>query len=78
MMREAASGRNPASVRAVLAAALEDLAMRLEAASDVSPDDALAVQDIRRWQKRPFDPQELSEPADLPPGSPIGSGRDGS
>jgi len=77
MIGEAGSRRNTSGVRAVLASRLDALAARLEVDASGSPETALAATDIRRWQKRPYDPQEVSGPSDLPPGSPIGEGGGG-
>jgi hypothetical protein len=73
MISEAGSGRNAASVRAVLSARLDALAARLEADPGGAPETVLAAEDIRRWQKRPYNPEELSLPSNLPPGDPIGA-----
>ncbi len=76
MLDHATDGRSAAPVRAILAASLDELASRLEVRPSAAPHERLAASDIRRWQRRPYDADERSEAASLPPGSPIG--REGS
>lgn len=64
-----------AVARPVFAAQVDALAGWLEARPSPSPHQTLAAATIRRWQTRPYSGDELGEPADLPPGDPIGSGR---
>lgn len=71
MMRQASSARNPATVRAVLAHRLDNLATRLEGMASGSPHERLVAADVRRWQER----IENTVPGDalpLPNGDPIG------
>ncbi len=75
LLSEAASGANSAQVRAVLAAEVADLAAWLEAVAVRTPHQDLALEDIRRWQRRPEGTAPASGPLELPPGSPIGGAR---
>ncbi|MFQ5679430.1 MAG: zinc-dependent metalloprotease [Gemmatimonadota bacterium] len=72
LLDEAASPRNPAAVRAVLNAEAESLVAWLEERPELDPQQALALDEIRRWQAREEDPAARGRPAALPPGSPIG------
>jgi hypothetical protein len=64
-------------VRAVAEAALEDLLADLESAPEASPVGEamrrLALRDVRRFLLRADDATGRSQPADSPPGSPIGN-----
>ncbi len=71
LMRAATSG-SPAA-RALTAERLDGLAAWLEARRAPSAHQRAAAALIRRWQTRPFASSEVGQPADLPPGSPIGS-----
>ena len=72
VMEQASSADNPARVRAVLSAKLDELAEQLDASSARSPHEKLALEDIRRWQSRPEGTVPGSKPPEIPPGSPIG------
>ena len=71
MMGEASRAENPASVRAYLSDGIIRLAEWLKSRDDTTPHQRLAIQDIRRWERRPTDviPSQLPR---VPPGSPIG------
>jgi len=69
-----AEGGSPV-VRPVFAARLDALAAWLESRPSPTSHETLAASTIRRWQARPFRAEEVADPADLPPGDPIGSGR---
>ena len=73
VMEQASSADNPARVRAVLSAKLDELAEQLDASSAPSPHQKLALADVRRWQSRPQGTVPGSKPHDIPPGSPIGA-----
>ena len=73
VMEQASSADNPARVRAVLSAKLDELAEQLDASSAPSPHQKLALEDIRRWQSRPQGTVPGSKPPEIPPGSPIGA-----
>ena len=72
VLEQASSADNPARVRAVLSAKLDELAGQLDAVSSPSPHQKLALEDIRRWQNRPEGTVPASTRPDIPPGSPIG------
>ena len=72
VMEQASSADNPARVRAVLSAKLDELAGQLDASSAPSPHQKLALADIRRWQNRPEGTVPGSKALEIPPGSPIG------
>ena len=72
VMEQASSADNPARVRAVLSAKLDELAQQLDASSAPGPHQKLALEDIRRWQNRPEGTVPGSTRPDIPPGSPIG------
>jgi len=69
-----AEGAGPVA-RPAFAARLDALAGWLEARPSPTPHESLAASTIRRWQTRPWASDEVGEPADLPPGDPIGGGR---
>ncbi len=71
IIEQAGSARNTPQVRAILDAAVSDLAAWLEA-QERDPHQQLALEDIRRWQERPEGLLERSEAPDAPQGSPIG------
>ncbi|MFT5431308.1 MAG: hypothetical protein ACI9OJ_001987 [Myxococcota bacterium] len=71
LMRQAASARNPATVRAVLADRLDQTAMRLEGMDATSPHERLVAADIRRWQAR-IENTVPGGALPLPNGDPIG------
>lgn len=71
LMRQGNSAENPASVRAVLADRIDQLASRLEAGAASSPHERLVVADIRRWQSR-IENTVPREAIELPAGDPIG------
>jgi hypothetical protein len=75
MLQEASSADNPARVRAILTAKLDELADRLESesAQASSAHRKLALEDIRRWQNRPEGTVPRPKAPPLPPGDPIGS-----
>jgi len=75
LMKEASSPENGPHVRAILEAKIAALADWLEAREQRTAHQALALGDIRRWQKRPEGLTPATDPAELPPGSPIGSRR---
>ena len=80
LMQQAARDDNPASVRSVLAGALEDLAARIDADTAPSEHERLVASDIRRWQLR-IENTVPGPVIELPAGDPIGgssrSGRPG-
>jgi hypothetical protein len=73
LMEQGSNADNPIRVRAILADALYQLADRIEAKAEASPQEKIAAEDIRRWQNRPEGVIPGSKRPDLPPGSPIGS-----
>ncbi|UCF18394.1 MAG: zinc-dependent metalloprotease, partial [Gemmatimonadota bacterium] len=74
LLAGADSGGNAPQVRAILAAEIAGLAEWLEALDSPTAHQRLALSDIRRWQARDRT-LTPSAPAELPPGSPIGSRR---
>ncbi len=70
----AANAENVPQVRAILAVEIAGLAEWLEALESPTAHQRLALSDIRRWQARDQDPTS-GGPAEIPPGSPIGSRR---
>ncbi len=75
LMAEAAAAENTPQVRAVLNAKIGELATWLASLDAPTPHQAMALEDIRRWQARDESTSVTSDPARLPPGSPIGGGR---
>ena len=71
MMMEATSADNPSEVRAVLSDRLDQLATRIEGASQKSPHAKMAAADIRRWQAR-ADSTVPTKLLAMPAGDPIG------
>jgi hypothetical protein len=74
MLSRATDRANRSTVRAIFSAKLDELASWLEGRASPTAHQRLAASEIRRWQDRPFDGDELEGPAGLPPGSPIGGG----
>ena len=72
LLTQAGDDQNRSQVRAVLTDRLLKLASRLESLSQLTPQQAQAAADIRRWQNRPERSGDRARPLDLPPGSPIG------
>jgi hypothetical protein len=73
MMAEAQSAENVFQVRAVLTAKLGELGDWLESQEQLTSHQGLALEDIRRWQRRPEGLTSPTESEPLPPGSPIGN-----
>ena len=71
MMQQASSQENPASVRAVLAGRLDDLASRIDAQDTATDHERLVASDIRRWQLR-IENTIPGPVIELPAGDPIG------
>jgi len=72
VMSQGSSADNPARVRAILSAKLDELADRLESDTSGGPHRKLALEDIRRWQARPEGTVPGSTKPKTPQGSPIG------
>ncbi len=73
LLEEAGGPMNPAAVRAVLNEKVVELASWLESREASDPHERLALDEIRRWRARTSEARHPEGPADLPPGSPIGS-----
>jgi len=73
LLEQGSSAENPARVRAVVTAKLDELADRLEAETGASSHRLLALEDIRRWQHRPEGTVPRPKAPPLPPGDPIGT-----
>ena len=71
LMQQAARDDNPASVRSILAATLEELAERIETEASPTEHERLVVSDIRRWQLR-IENTVPGPVLELPAGDPIG------
>lgn len=71
LMQQAARDNNPASVRSILAATLEELAERIDAEASSTEHERLVVSDIRRWQLR-IENTVPGPVLELPAGDPIG------
>ena len=72
VMSQGSSADNPARVRAILSAKLDELADHLESDTSGGPHRKLALEDIRRWQARPEGTVPGSTKPRTPQGSPIG------
>ena len=72
LLTQAGDDQNRSQVRAVLTDRLLKLASRLESLPQLTPQQAQAAADIRRWQNRPERSGDRARPLGLPPGSPIG------
>jgi hypothetical protein len=72
LMAGAASAENTPQVRAVLTEQLASLVEWLAAREALTAHQELALDDLLRWQQRPEGLMPVSDPATLPPGSPIG------
>ena len=72
VMSQGSSADNPARVRAILSAKLDELADRLESDTSGGPHRKLVLEDIRRWQARPEGTVPGSTKPKTPQGSPIG------
>lgn len=71
LMQQAARDNNPASVRSILAATLEELAERIDAEASSTEHERLVLSDIRRWQLR-IENTVPGPVLELPAGDPIG------
>jgi hypothetical protein len=74
LMAQAGSDANVPQVRAILSAKVGELGDWLASRDNPTPHQALALEDIHRWQERSEGTTPASEASDLPPGSPIGQG----
>ncbi len=72
LLTQADDAQNRSQARAILTDRLLKLANRLESLPQLSPHQAQAAADIRRWQTRPEGAAPPAQPLALPPGSPIG------
>ena len=79
LMHLAATAPMP-QVRAIATLELNELRMRAEQDSKARTGDegrrahlALLAAEIGRFQERPYDPRQIAQPPEAPPGSPIGS-----
>ena len=72
LLSQAGDDQNRSQVRAILTDRLLNLANGLEALPQLTPHQAQAAADIRRWQTRPERTDQRTQPLGLPPGSPIG------
>ncbi|UCC74069.1 MAG: zinc-dependent metalloprotease [Gemmatimonadota bacterium] len=75
LLAEAGSARNTPQVRAVLTAQVGNLAAWLAELESPTHHQRLALEDINRWWQRDEGATGPTEPAALPPGSPIGERR---
>ncbi len=73
LLTQAGDDQNRSQVRAILTDRLLKLANSLESLSQLTPHQAQAAADIRRWQTRPEGAGSRTQPPGLPPGSPIGT-----
>ncbi|NNL30683.1 MAG: DUF5117 domain-containing protein [Gemmatimonadetes bacterium] len=71
LMQQAARDDNPASVRSILAATLDELASRIDAEAEPTEHERLVASDIRRWQLR-IENTVPGPVLELPAGDPIG------
>jgi hypothetical protein len=75
LLAEAARAENTNQVRAILSAQIDNLGDWLTGLQTTSAHQRQALGDIQRWQTRDFGATPANEPAQLPPGSPIGGRR---
>ena len=71
LMQQAARDDNPASVRSILAATLDEVASRIDAEAEPTEHERLVASDIRRWQLR-IENTVPGPVIELPAGDPIG------
>jgi hypothetical protein len=76
LLAEAGSAENTPQVRAVLTGQVASLSNWLAELEDPSPHQRLALDDINRWWQRSEGTTPPSEVPAMPPGSPIGGGRE--
>jgi len=76
LLAEAGSAENTPQVRAVLTGQVASLSAWLAELEDPSPHQRLALDDINRWWQRAEGTTPPSEVPGMPPGSPIGGGRE--